>query len=451
MPDAVSVDVVVVGAGLAGLAAARDLTAAGCTVAILEARERVGGRVHSVDTPTGVTVDLGAQWIGPNMRRMHELVRVHQIPTVKTHVDGKKVFMIDGKRKVSNGLPPLPPHAIVDLLQFRSRSDRLTRGVPAERPWTAKLAEQLDRITLGQWVADGCYTHGARAYWRAIGEEGLCASMSEVSLLGIVWQLKTMGGPLSTLETTEELFLAGGSSQIVRAIATPLTERIHCGQAVRRIEHQQGSVRVLTQRGEFHGRRAIVAMPPTLAARIEYEPQLPALRDQMTQRLGQGSVIKIIAIYDEPFWRADGLCGSAYSDVGPIKGVLDCSPDPSSGLNVGVLVGLICAGDARRLSPRPASERRAAALDQLATYFGDKARRPEHFVEKDWSIDPWSRGGYGMHFPPGVLTQFGPAAWDPVGTIHWAGTEIATEWRLYMEGALQSGERAAARVLAALA
>jgi monoamine oxidase len=446
MADAVDTDVVVVGAGLAGLAAARDLSAGGCKVAVLEARDRIGGRVHSVETPTGVTVDLGAQWLAPNMRRMHELVRNLGLTTIETHVTGKKVFVFRGKRKLSKGLPPIPPHAIADLLWFRSRSDRLTCGVPAVKPWLARRAAELDRTTLGQWVATGCHTQGGRDYWSAIGEEGLCASMSEVSLLEILWQLKTMGGPLATLETTEERFIAGGNQQIVSALAAPLTDSIHCGQVVRRIAYGDRSVRVVTDTAEFHGKRVIVAMPPTLAARIDYDPHLPALRDQLTQRLGQGSVIKIIAIYSEPFWRAEGLCGSAYSDTGPVKGVLDCSPVEGPG----VLIGLICGADARRWSPRSASERRAAVLDQLAVYYGDKAKRPEYVVEKDWSVDPWSRGGYGMHFPPGVLTQFGPAAWDPIGPIHWAGTEIATEWRLYMEGALQSGEHAAAEVLAAL-
>lgn len=446
MADTVDTDVVVVGAGLSGLAAARDLTAEGCKVAILEARDRIGGRVLSLDTPAGLTVDLGAQWLAPNMRRMHGLVKSLGLTTVKTHVTGKKVFVFGGKRKLSNKLPPIPPHAILDLLWFRARSDRLTRGVPASQPWLAKRANELDRTTLGQWVASGCFTRGGRAYWSAIGEEGLCASMSEVSLLEILWQLQTMGGPLATLETTEEVFVAGGNQQIAMALAAPLADSIHCDQIARRIEYGNGSVRVVTDTRVFRGKRVIVAMPPTLAARIDYDPQLPALRDQLTQRLGQGSVIKTITIYAEPFWRAEGLCGSAYSDTGPVKGVLDCSPVEGPG----VLIGLICGADARRWSPRPAGERRAAVLDQLAGYYGDKARNPEHFVEKDWSVDPWSRGGYGMHFPPGVLTQFGPAAWDPVGPIHWAGTEIATEWRLYMEGALQSGEQAAAQVLAAL-
>lgn len=446
MVDVVTADVVVIGAGLAGLATARDLTAAGRSVAVLEARDRVGGRVYSVDTPPGVTVDLGAQWIAPGQKRMHALVHEHAIPTVATHVTGKKVYIFDGKRKLTKSLPPISILAIADLLQFRARSDRLTETIPAVHPWLAARAAELDRTTLGEYVANVCYTRGARAYWGSIGEEGLCASLSEVSLLEVLWSLKTLGGPLAVLDTTEELFLAGGSQQIAGALAEPLTASIHCNQIARRIEYGDGSVRVRTDTTEFRGERVVVAMPPTLAARIEYDPQLPALREQLTQRLGQGSMIKTIVIYPEPFWRTEGLCGSAYGDAGPVKGVLDCSP--ASG--PGVLVALISGTDARKWSPRPAHERRAAVIEQLVGYYGERARTPEHYVEKDWSIDPWARGGYGMHFPPGVLTEFGPAAWDPIGPIHWAGSEIATEWRLYMEGALQSGEHAAAEVLAAL-
>ena len=445
MADTIDADVVVVGAGLAGLAAARDLTAAGCRVAIVEARDRVGGRTHSIEVG-GLKVDLGAQWLAPNMHRMHALAETFGIEKARTHVTGNKVFVFAGKRRVSRELPPISMLAILDLLWFRARSDRLTKHVPAVEPWTGKYARELDRRTLGDWVARGTFTRGARDYWSSLGEEGLCASMSEVSLLEIVWQVKTMGGSLKVLDTTEEFFLVGGSSQVAERLAEPLRANIHLGRPVRCIEHGSDFARVVTDHGIFAGRRAIVAMPPTLAGRLDYEPGLPALRDQLTQRLGQGSVIKVIAVYDEPFWRREGLSGSAYSDKGPVKGALDCSPESGPG----VIVGLLCGVDARRWSPRPAEERRAAILEQFASYYGERASRPLEFVEKDWSVDIWSRGGYGMHFPPGVLTQFGPAAWAPVGTIHWAGTEIATEWRLYMEGALQSGEAAAAAVLRSL-
>ena len=193
-------------------------------------------------------------------------------------------------------------------------------------------------------------------------------------------------------------------------------------------------------------RRVIVSIPPVLAGRIAYDPVLPARRDQLTQKMPAGSVIKINAIYDEPFWRADGLSGQVAGDRSPIKFTFDNSP-PSG--RPGVIVCFLEGGAARVFGRLEVAERRRAVLASLAGYLGPRAAQPVDYVEQDWSAEEWTRGCYGAHMPPGALTQFGPVLREPVGRVHWAGTETATEWSGYMDGALTSGERAAAEVLAA--
>jgi monoamine oxidase len=190
--------------------------------------------------------------------------------------------------------------------------------------------------------------------------------------------------------------------------------------------------------------RVIVAVPPTLAGRITYDPPLPAVRDQLTQRVPAGSVIKCHAVYDTPFWREAGLTGQATGDRGPVKVVFDNSPPAGS---PGVLLAFLEGKAARRLNRVGPAERRDAVLGSLVDFFGPHAAKPVEYVELDWSEEEWTRGCYGAHFPPGVWTQYGPALRAPVGRIHWAGAETATVWSGYMDGAVQSGERAAAEVL----
>jgi monoamine oxidase len=208
------------------------------------------------------------------------------------------------------------------------------------------------------------------------------------------------------------------------------------------IEWAPDSATVRTDREAWTGRRVILAIPPTLAGRIRYEPALPYMRELLTQRTGQGAVIKFVVAYAKPFWRERGFSGVAFMDQGPIRSTPGGGP--------GALVALATGRSARALGLLSSEERQATVLRCLSIPFGSEALRPVAFYEKDWMTDPWSRGGYAAHFAPGVLTQFGPALFEPVGPLHWAGTETATEWRSYMEGAAQSGERAAEEALRGL-
>jgi monoamine oxidase len=223
---------------------------------------------------------------------------------------------------------------------------------------------------------------------------------------------------------------------------------VHLNSPVTKIEHGQGKVTVSAGTGlTATGKSVIVALPPTLTSRIAYDPPLPGHRDQLTQRMPQGSVIKCMAVYDEPFWRRDGLSGMATSDTGPAKIVFDNSPPDGS---PGVLLGFLEGERARTIGRLPPDERKTQVLAGLARLFGPEASKPANFVERSWAEEEWTRGCYGCYMPPGAWTSFGDALREPIGPIHWAGAETATVWSGYMDGAVSSGERAAADVVSAL-
>ena len=161
----------------------------------------------------------------------------------------------------------------------------------------------------------------------------------------------------------------------------------------------------------------------------------------------QGTVVKCFAVYDEPFWRRDGLTGQGASDAGPVRVTFDNSPPDGS---PGVLLGFLEGDWARRLIRLPAWERRSLVLDTFRRLFGPRAGVPEHYLEKSWADEEYTRGCYGAAMTTGAWTAFGEALRAPVGPIHWAGAETATVWSGYMEGAVRSGESAATDALAAL-
>jgi monoamine oxidase len=437
-------EIVVVGAGLAGLCAARRLAAAGRDVVVLEARDRVGGRTLNQPIGDEQVVEAGGQWIGPTQDRIAALAAELGVQTFPTHAAGRHLLEVNGQVKRWRGtIPRYSPLALADFAQAQLRLDRMARTVATEAPWEAPRAERWDSTTFATWLRRNVRTRAAREIWAAVVEAVFAAEPAELSLLHVLFYARSAGG-LERLIATEEGAQAarfvGGSQEVSLRLARDLDVRLE--RPVRTISHTADGVVV----DGIRARHAILAIPPWLAGRIVYDPPLGALRDQLTQRFVPGAVIKCHAIYDEPFWRAEGLSGMAGSDTGPAKVVFDNSPPGGS---PGVLLAFLEGRLARELGTWEPERRREAVLGGLMRLFGRRAGEPRAFYERDWAAEEFTGGCYGGAPPPGGWVQFGRALRPPVGRLHWAGAEYATRWMGYMDGAVRSGEAAADAVLAA--
>jgi monoamine oxidase len=446
------VDAIVVGGGLSGLSAARSLTQAGAEVTLVEARDRVGGRTEGMLLDDRTPLELGGQWLGEGHTRMHELVAELDLTTFRTYNDeGELLLDLHGKqaRMASHkgAMPKLSPFVLADVAQGLARFERLAKGIDLQRPWQSKNADRLDGQTWESWIRRNLRTRTGRAYFEVVCEAVWAAQASDLSLLHALFYTHS-NADLDTLiavdRGAQQDRVVGGSVRVAEAMAAELGERVRLGDPVRRIARGDSGVRVQTRSGvQLEADHVVVTLPPTLAGRVEYDPVLPSWRDQLTQRLPAGSVIKCFAIYDEPFWRPDGLNGQAVSDRGPVKITFDNSPPDG---RPGVLLGFLEGGEARLAARLTEPERRTQVLDCFARFFGPRAASPMQYVERDWMAEEFTRGCYGAHFTTGVWTSYGEAWREPVGRIHWAGAECSPEWNGYMEGAVRSGE-AIARVL----
>jgi monoamine oxidase len=442
-------DVVVVGAGLAGLAAARELGARGASVVVVEARDRVGGRVHNHDIGDGKVVEVGGQWIGPTQVRLAALAAELGVETFPTYGEGHNLIEYGGAlRRYRGTIPRINPAVLVDVEQAQRRLNRLARRVPLEVPWEARGAARLDGQTLATWMRRNMATKPGRMLLE-LGIEAVWAAQPEdMSLLHALFYIHSAGSLERLFDTeggAQQDRFVGGSQLVPIRMAEELgEERLLLGAPVRRIEHSPEGVTLHADGAELRGRRTILAVAPTLAGRIAYDPPLPGYRDQLTQRMPMGTVAKCMAIYDEPFWRAEGLSGQGASDRGPVRLTFDNSPPDGS---PGVLLGFLEGRRARELGRLPEAERRTAVVDTFARLFGPRAATPDAYVERLWAEEEWTRGCYGCHMPTGAWTNYGPALHPPLGPLHWAGAEYAHVWNGYMDGAVRSGQAAAAEVV----
>jgi monoamine oxidase len=441
------VDVAIVGAGLAGLSAAKALSASGRSVAVLEAQDRVGGRTLNHSFADGTIVEIGGQWVGPTQDRLYALAAELGVGHYPTWDEGDNLLQRDGELVRYRGEKfGLPAHVLAELGLAQWRIDRLAGSIPLQAPWSARRAERLDSETVASWMRRNVRTSLGRAFMRVVVEAVFSAEPEDISMLHFLFYLHS-GGSLDLLTRTgggaQESRFVGGSQEISIRLAERLGDAVRLGSPVLSIAQGADRVTLAGEWGSISAGRAVVAIAPAVIGRISFDPPLSGRRAHLYAKMPPGYVIKCSARYERAFWRDAGLSGQAGSATHPLAVTFDNSPRDGS---CGVLMGFLEGAHGRRAAALDAGAREALVLDGLAGYFGPAAREPLEYVEQDWAEEEWIRGGYGAHLGPGTWTHYGSLLREPEGRIHWAGAETSPVWNGYMDGAVRSGERVAAEI-----
>jgi len=442
-------DVCVVGAGYAGLTAARRLSQGGRSVVVLEARDRVGGRIWTQRLSDGTAVDRGGGWLGPKHDAASRLAGEMGVTTYKTWVKGAHLLIGEGRTRRYTGLiPKISPLAVLTLALAQWRLDKMARQVPLDAPWTAPRAAEWDARSVASWLEQsGIRTTIARSLFESALRGLMTADLATTSLLHLLY-LAHAHGSIETLFSIEngaqENLVDGGAGSIARRIADQLGGAIRLNTPVRAITHAGEHVLVAGDEVAVMARHAVVSVPPALALEIAFDPPLPENRKALYRGAIGGWETKTIVVYDQPFWRADGYSGQTAEPGSAAEVTLDAGP--SSGVP-GVIATFTFGPVSQRFAALDAPARRQAVLEALSARLGPRAANPSEFIETSWWTEEWSRGCSMAHFTLGTLTRYGHLLREPLGRIHWAGTETATVSHGAIDGAVRSGERVAAEIL----
>ncbi|MFD8083099.1 flavin monoamine oxidase family protein [Kitasatospora sp. NPDC059722] len=434
---------VVVGAGLAGLTTADRLAAQGIDVTVLEARDRVGGRTHGIEVAPGRWIDGGAAYLGERHTELLSLIDELGLKTAPTTMPGASRFALGGEHATRDGrFPPLNAVALGDLFE---QLDELTSAVRPEEPWLTPGAEHLDTLTAAEWAEQHLAHPDARLFFPLFLGEMMAADPADLSVLHMAFYLRS-GGGLRYLNAFEggaqQDRVAGGAHQVCERLAERLGARVRLGEPVRAVHQDADRVTVRTDQGSYRADVAVLALPPLLADAIEHRPGPPPHR--AGERTARGCAIKASLVYPAPLWRDHGLSGWSVNARGPLLSTVDDTP-PEGG--PGVLTGFVTGAEAHRFAALSAGEQREAAVRQAAQLF-PMLPEPLACHVTDWVNEPYSQGCYAALLGPGDWLAHGPVLTAPHGRVHFAGTETSTAYFGLMEGAIRSGHRAAAEILA---
>jgi len=451
LPD--SVDVVVVGAGISGLSAARKLKARGAKVLVVEARDRVGGRVLNHHLRAGGVIEAGGAFVGPTQDRILRLSDELGVKTFKEYIEGENVYIKNGRRSTYTGTVPPDPSILLDAALIQQRINSMAAEIAVDAPWSHPQAADWDALTVKEWVAKQTLSTDTDTLLKCYFQPSWGSDAGNVSILFLAWFIATAGNERnvgtferssSTAGGAQESRFRLGSQMVPIRMARELGDRVALRAPVRRIVQRDGWAHVHTDRGTVRAKRVVVACPPPLVLDIDWHPQLPDRRRHLLANMPMGNLMKCDAVYETPFWRADGLSGSGLSHSGATRAVFDNTP--ASG-GPGVLLAFVGGSTWKTYGRLPRAERKRAVLEGFAEMFGEQALHPIEYTEHDWTLERWTGGGPIALPRPGVITSHGSEIRRPFGRVHWAGTETSTYWSGFMDGAVRAGERAAREVL----
>ena len=446
------VDVVVVGGGLSGLVAARRVRAAGRSVLVLEAGDRVGGRILNHTLAGGSVIEAGGAFVGPTQNHILALAAELGVPTFREYVEGKNVYVSNGRSQQYEGTVPPDPLILADAAQLQLRINGIAAKIPVDAPWDAPDAAALDAISVDGWLRQNTVNPAVRTLLLAYLQPCFGSDAADLSMLFFLWYIATAGDEThkgtferssSTAGGAQESRFVGGSGLIPLKLAHQLGDAVVLNAPVRKIEQSSDDVRVTSDRGTVRAKRVIVACPPPAVLAIDWYPMLPPRRSQLLQRMPMGALMKCDAVYSTPFWRAKGLSGSGVADAGAVRTCFDNSPHDAA---VGVLLAFVGGSTWNKYGHLPLAERRRAVLEGFAAIVGPEALAPIEYTEHDWTHERWTQGGPVAVQVPGAITAYGDTIRQPFGRVHWAGTETSTYWAGYFDGAVRAGKRAAMEV-----